>query len=1102
MSQDPLFGAPDLLDLELRPIGLHAAIRWLSARCDGAHEHDSVGFSAADTRFGKNLAALPDDEWTPEMLIEAFELATGRYRAQLAQGGWDVSRLARPAGEIVAEDVLSGQWGASTTTKGRVQAKKAARAVREAIDGSAAPLPASRVESAGDRWAVTFPYDPSMVKAVKSVSGATWDTKQRRWLVPRTPHGARALLAFATTWDLAVLVDDVEPMAEASEALHEASRADTAEFDVAGLRGELYAFQRAGVAYAVATRRCFIADEMGLGKGGTIDSKILTPKGWTTYGQVAVGDEVIGSDGRATTVTGVFPRGRLPVYAVTFNDGASVVVDGDHLWSVQHVRNGWRHPDRWKAVSTRSLLNDGLRDGAGNLTWRIPMVRSVQFEGGPLPLDPYVYGVLLGDGSVSSAVVYTCGDDLVPAEVAKVLPDSVNHVLRGNGVTWGITGTHPVAGGNPILNACREVGLAGKRSWEKTVDERYLFASAGERLSLLQGLLDTDGEARPDGLVQFCSSSEDLTDAVSFLVQSLGGVARRSYKAEPKYQGGVGRPAYLATLALPSGVNPFRAWAGRYRPRTKYFPTRIIRSVEAAGEAEVICIAVDAADHLYVTEHCVVTHNTPQSIAAVHETRSYPTLMVTPLKARTNWALECAKWLPVDKTVAIVVSPSTPEWERRAIAARGFTPMVGQPKPGADVYIAAYDLLHTMVDSFEPIGLRALVLDESQLVKTRTQQKVCPTCRSPLKKPKGRPVAACPKGHTVKPVTVYKVLRVDAAWRLSRQIPADGMVLCLSGTPNKNLTEDFVAQLDILGRLDEFGGAWAFLRRFCGAWRDSFGWHTDGATNLAELNTRLRASCYVRRLKSQVLPDLPPISRPRLTVEVPAEAMAVYQAAEDDVVSFLAARAAELAAEAGEDERAASWEQRLKAQAAEHLVKVTTLKRLAAAAKIEAAVEWVQTFLDETDRKVVVFAHHLEVVARLAEQFGADRIDGTVGDPTPAVERFQAADGPRVLVVGIMAGGVALTLTAASDMLFVEQVWTPADHDQAESRCFGRVNDPHGATATYMLAAGTIDEDVWEMIETKREVFHAAADGEGANSVAKVSVLGEILVNLAKRAQR
>lgn len=462
------------------------------------------------------------------------------------------------------------------------------------------------------------------------------------------------------------------------------------------------------------------------------------------------------------------------------------------------------------------------------------------------------------------------------------------------------------------------------------------------------------------------------------------------------------------------------------------------------------------------------------ALAALFHLSAWPAIIAVPRKLRSNWAIEARRCMP-DARVAVIVSPSTPDAEAYRLIRRGVS-VQESPRRGADLYIVSYSTIDRVVPDLIRLAPQALVLDESQLCKTRDRVDACRACGAEVRRGTctggGRHHAA-----TVGTDRVYRVRTARSAKAIAEALPDDGVALALSGTPNKNTTSDFIAQLDILGRLTEFGGEQSFLGRYCGP-------TGRGGSNLLELHARLRARCYIRRTKAEVMPGLPPLLRNQLLVDLDPADRAEYDRAALDVAAECARRAAEIADRDGLDPGTAAFEARVRAEAGRHLVKIGTLLRLSAAAKVKTAVEWAEQFLAETDRKLVIFAHHQDVINGIVQRLGCPRIDGTVGDPEPVKELFQNDPGCRVIVVGVMAGGVGLTLTAASDMVFVEMAWTPADLDQAESRCYGRVNDAHGATATYLVAAGTLDEARWALIERKRVVARAAADGIVVNLAA------------------
>jgi SNF2 family DNA or RNA helicase len=217
----------------------------------------------------------------------------------------------------------------------------------------------------------------------------------------------------------------------------------------------------------------------------------------------------------------------------------------------------------------------------------------------------------------------------------------------------------------------------------------------------------------------------------------------------------------------------------------------------------------------------------------------------------------------------------------------------------------------------------------------------------------------------------------------------------------------------------------------------------------------------------------------KVLVEGNPAAMKEYIKAEKDILLYIAERARQLALEQGKPSYGAAIAAMIRAEANEHLVRLSVLRRLAAKAKMEVAAEWINGRI-ENGKKVVVAAHHREVVDELARKFGNIRIQGgmSVEEVEENKRRFQteSIDSAPVIVLSIQAAKTGHTLTAAEECLFVELPWTPADLDQTYSRLH-RIGQKGSVTSTYMLAAGTIDEDIYDLIEKKRAVVDAAIEG-------------------------
>jgi SNF2 family DNA or RNA helicase len=389
--------------------------------------------------------------------------------------------------------------------------------------------------------------------------------------------------------------------------------------------------------------------------------------------------------------------------------------------------------------------------------------------------------------------------------------------------------------------------------------------------------------------------------------------------------------------------------------------------------------------------------------------------------------------------------------------------------------IVNYDILSKHVGVLVGRGFRALVLDESHYAKNANAK------------------------------------RTKLCIRLSRNVP---LRLLLSGTPMLNRPEELVPQLRVLDRLEDLGGYRHFMHRYAGAYRN---WHERHSgdprkgepRNLEELNRKLRATCYVRRTKQEVLAELP--AKQRAVVPVALDNRREYERVLKDVVRFLGeaaenderriAEATErYVAENGEKPDGEAMERirrqvragaEARAERARQLVEMEALKMTAARGKLAAVGRWVEDFL-ESGEKLVLFGWHREIVDALAQRFGAPKITGDTptGERQAAVDAFQEDPETRLLVANVRAGGLGLTLTAASNVAFCELGWTPAEHDQAEDRCH-RIGQTDSVGAWYLLAEDTIESRIRALIERKRAVVDAATEG-ARSEMAGGSVLSDL----------
>ena len=396
---------------------------------------------------------------------------------------------------------------------------------------------------------------------------------------------------------------------------------------------------------------------------------------------------------------------------------------------------------------------------------------------------------------------------------------------------------------------------------------------------------------------------------------------------------------------------------------------------------------------------------TVQALATIEADDAFPAVVVCPASMKLVWERETQHWLP-HRRVAVLGGRTDSTWT--------------DATREAEIVVLNYDILDWHADTLAELEPRTLVLDESHYLKN--------------------PRAA----------------RTKAALELAGRLPDDALRLALTGTPILNRAEELVSQLRIIGRLKDFGSGARLTRRFRAAGSDD------------RLHWNLRANCYVRRTKEQVLPQLP--AKRHDTVPVLLSNEHEYRLAERDVIAWLQTLPLDLRTL---DAKVAA------ALRAEQLVRLNNLRQLAASGKLPTALAWIADFL-ESGEPLVVFAEHIATQKAVLERFpkalhilGSDSAEAR----QRAVDGFQDPQGPQLIVCSLKAASQGITLTRASNVAFLELDWTPARHDQAEDRLH-RIGQDSAVTAWYLLAPDTIDETMAELLQRKRSLIDAVTDGE------------------------
>ncbi len=431
---------------------------------------------------------------------------------------------------------------------------------------------------------------------------------------------------------------------------------------------------------------------------------------------------------------------------------------------------------------------------------------------------------------------------------------------------------------------------------------------------------------------------------------------------------------------------------------------------------------------------------TIQALAIAYHNEWFPMFVVCPAFVKYQWELEAKTCIPGCR-VQVLGGTKIP------------------PIPGMDVYIGNYANLAYYKYHWEEINPVFLVLDEGQKIKTRgTRSK--------------------------------KIKRVEHALELSQKVPYKAM---LSGTMIENRPEEMWTSLQFLGYDDEFGGFMSFARRYCDAHKVQIGWDRKnnkpkmawdfkGASNIKELNERIRGLFYVRRLKKDVLPELPPLQESIVPIELVNKK--VYDDAEREFLLFL--------------NKHYGSEKVEKAVRAEALTKMNCLRNLSVDGKIPEAVNWIRGFCESTTEQLIVFACHKEPVYEIAKLLESEiPIVSITGDHNVkwrnlAVTKFQEGKA-RVLVMSLEAGGVGLNLQAASSVLFIEYPWKPSLVSQGYSRSH-RMGQTAESVNVYYLVSSSIDYKMVKMIMSKQVVVTGVLDGEDVEH----SDMEDDIINLFK----
>lgn len=405
-----------------------------------------------------------------------------------------------------------------------------------------------------------------------------------------------------------------------------------------------------------------------------------------------------------------------------------------------------------------------------------------------------------------------------------------------------------------------------------------------------------------------------------------------------------------------------------------------------------------------------------ESILYTEVKNKFPCLVLTPSSVKYNWK---EKWGEIvdnpNRTISVIESSKENNWN-------------------ADVVIINYDIIGkkqgtgTKVNFNELLGIdwKMVICDEAHFLKEKKSQ------------------------------------RSQAAKKILNK---DGLIIqFLTGTAIMSKPIEIWNLLCLIGKEKLISSDWMqFVTRYCGGYRGKFGWVTSGATNILELNSKLRENCYIRREKRDVLKELPSVIKQ--VIQVPITNQKKIDKASEDFIEYVLQTKGEEAAD--------------KAMEAEHLVALSELRKLAIQGKFKAIEQYIKDWKIGSDEKLLIFGIHKEPLEKLSTKFKSPLISGGLDSKKKQeVVKEWTSSGGQFLFANIQSAGTGVDglQKVCSNMIIIELPWRTSDIEQVIGRLdrSGQINTPY---INFLLNDNTIDKEMWGMLEGKERVTEAVNKG-------------------------
>lgn len=869
---------------------------------------------------------------------------------------------------------------------------------------------------------------------------------------------------------------------------------------LSGYKRILYPHQKDAIKFLLSRKKCILADDMGLGKMEPISALIPTPSGYRKMGDIEAGDLVFGEDGTARKVLKTFPHKNKEIYKVTFSDGTFSYCGLDHLWKVNTPVRETRKMG-WEVLSLKEMIERGFQYGNNKHRnkYKIPVTSPVQYEERDYYIDPYILGVCIGDGSMCNG----SGIDISIPDIEKETVKNIeNRLNEGYSLSENKSGACPRyriksdSRENKYYREVKRLGL-NVHGNKKFIPEEYKFGSVEQRLSLLRGLMDTDGSIRAGNKIGYYTNSKQLAEDVAELVFSLGGIARvHGYEREKNEKN---RVEYHVLIQIK--MNPFllSRKSEKYNPTYKKYCSKYIVSAEFDRYEDAKCLMIDSEEHTYLTsKNYIVTHNTTSVSVAAIEGNFDSVLIVCPASLKSNWKRELSFYIPEREISVIDGFNDKTKGELEEFL--GYTPGKSGKKKN--------ELLEEAKTAGKWKFNRFVILNYDILDEF-------------YKVPAGRSFAAWEETFEKSPMLQYITNRktliiIDEAHKLSNSKSNRYKVLkslinkgkpdslyLVTGTPLTNDPTNIYCVLSLIGDpiTDDYK---YYMERYCGAFEMV---HPKDKAKRARIVENYLNSKGVSAWKNLTGPEkdelkeeisnkcrmifIPDAKKVDNLDELRDRISHIYLRRTKDDLVLPEKRIHELFYDLTDeqyDEYEKLWEEYEKEQSESNEDKELNKSLLEGGIYrrylSNQMVPYTEKLADELiskGEKVVIACCYDEEIYTLKEYYGdrAVLFNGkcSLKQKDAAVEAFMGDENVKVFLGNVASASVGITLVAASKLIFSDMSYVPADNEQMQDRVH-RIGQEKPVDIYYQIFRGTQYEKMWNIVLRKQMTIDAVIKKE------------------------